>query len=521
MNESVRYPWFVKRDLDGFFGLMVDNLVQLLLIVSLCGIIQMPGEYLFGRILPGAAISIIVGNLFYAWQARKLAQREGRIDVCALPYGINTPSVFAFFLFIMLPVYTMTHDHRLAWRVGVLACFASGVLEFTGAFIADWIRKMTPRAALLSTLAGIAITFIAMDFALKIFEKPLIAMLPLGIILVQYFSRIRFPFGIPGGLLALVVGTALYWGLALFGGAPPAVVWNPHLSLPHWAGGDLWEVLSGDYLLTYLAIIIPMGIFNVVGSLQNIESAEAAGDAYPTMPSLAVNGIGSMLGALFGSCFPTTIYIGHPGWKGLGARAGYSILNGVFITLIILTGTVSWISQVVPMEAGMAIVLWIGIIITAQAFQATPASHAPAVAVGLFPSLASWGRLLVSNTLTVAGASLATVELGKFAGLIPVRGLITLDQGFIFTSMILAAISVFLIEREFLRAAGWSVIAAVFTLVGLIHAYRITPTGNILPVFFNEAVRGFWPLAAGYFSFAVLFWGCHLWMRYQPAAAEQ
>ena len=520
MNGSAHYPWFVKRDLDGFFGLMVDNLVQLLLIVSLCGIIQMPGEFLFGRILPGAAISIIIGNLFYAWQAKKLAEREGRTDVCALPYGINTPSVFAFFLFIMLPVYTLTGDHRLTWQVGMLACFASGVLEFSGAFIAEWIRRMTPRAALLSTLAGIAITFIAMDFALKIFEKPLIAMLPLGIILVQYFARIRFPFGLPGGLLALVVGTVFYWGLALMTTGAPDVTWDPHLTLPRWAGGDLWAVLRGEYILTYLAIIIPMGIFNVVGSLQNIESAEAAGDSYPTMPSLAVNGIGSMVGALFGSCFPTTIYIGHPGWKGLGARAGYSILNGVFITLIVLTGTVSWISQVVPMEAGMAIVLWIGIIITAQAFQATPSSHAPAVAVGLFPSLAAWGRLLVTNTLTVAGASLATVGIGGFAGMIPIRGLITLEQGFIFTSMILAAISVFLIERQFLRAAAWSGIAAVFTLIGLIHAHRITDAGDIMPVFFVNAARGFWPIAVGYTLFALLFLACHWWTKRNPEVID-
>ncbi len=513
MNSASHYPWFVARDLDGFFGLMVDNLVQLLLIVTLCGIIQMPGEMIYGRILPGAAISIIVGNLFYSWQARRLALREGRTDVCALPYGINTPSVIAFFLFIMLPVYTQTHDHVLAWKVGVLACFCSGMLEFFGAFVAEWIRRVTPRAALLSTLAGIAITFIAMDFALKIFEKPLIAMLPLGIILVQYFSRIRFPLGIPGGLLALLVGTALYWGVGAAEGNLPHATWAPALMLPQWAGGDLFSVLGGDYIMTYLAIIVPMGLFNVIGSLQNIESAEAAGDSYPTMPSLAVNGIGSMVGAFFGSPFPTTIYIGHPGWKGLGARAGYSILNGVFITLICLTGTVAWISQVVPMEAGMAIVLWIGIIITAQAFQATPKEHAPAVAVGLFPSIAAWGRITVSNTLTAAGSNLAKVGLPAFTGLVAIRGMIALEQGFIFTSMILAAISVFLIERQFLKAAAWSVVAGVATLVGIIHAHRITENGDILPVFFGAATREFWPWAVGYLLFAVLFAACHAWTR--------
>ena len=47
----------------------------------------------------------------------------------------------------------------------------------------------------------------------------------------------------------------------------------------------------------------------------------------------------SVSAALFGSAFPTTIYIGHPGWKALGARAGYSILNGAFVTTICVTGS--------------------------------------------------------------------------------------------------------------------------------------------------------------------------------------
>ena len=97
--------------------------------------------------------------------------------------------------------------------------------------------------------------------------------------------------------------------------------------------GDLVAALGGGHLLPYLSVIIAMGLFNVLGSLQNIESAEAAGDAYDTRPSLTINGIGSIAAALFGSAFPTTIYIGHPGWKALGARAGYSVLNGAFVTV--------------------------------------------------------------------------------------------------------------------------------------------------------------------------------------------
>ena len=212
-------PWFVRKDLDGFFGLMIDNLIQLILIVSLCReLIHLPDSFIFGRILPGAAISILVGNLFYAWQARELARETGREDVTALPYGINTVSLFAFIFFIMLPIYQETKDPVWAWKVGLVACFLNGVIEIAGAFVAESVRRVTPRAALLSALAGIAITFISMDFTFKIFAQPLVAMVPMAIIFVAYFSHQRFPLGLPGGLVAITIGTILGWFLGTMSG---------------------------------------------------------------------------------------------------------------------------------------------------------------------------------------------------------------------------------------------------------------------------------------------------------------
>ncbi len=97
-------------------------------------------------------MSLLVGNLFYSWQAMKLARRERRSDVCALPYGINTPSLFAFIFLVMLPVKVATGDSRLAWQVGLVACLGSGLIELAGACGADWIRKNVPRAALLTPI---------------------------------------------------------------------------------------------------------------------------------------------------------------------------------------------------------------------------------------------------------------------------------------------------------------------------------------------------------------------------------
>jgi AGZA family xanthine/uracil permease-like MFS transporter len=381
--SQASYPLFVKRDLDGFFGLFVDNLIQLLLIVELCKLcgIEANSQLMLSYILPGAAISILIGNVFYAVQAHLVARATGRSDVTALPFGINTPSLLIYIFFVMLPVFERTKSAETAWQAGMIACLGSGLIEFFGAFVAETVRRRTPRAALLSTLAGIAIGFISMKFALEIYQRPLVAMLPLAIILITYFSRIGFPLGLPGGFVAVLLGTLCAWTLP---GLLPEELAGPAMSVdavklawqargfyvPRFAGEPLLHLLreighNPQEWAGYLSVIVPMGLFNVLGSLQNIESAEAAGDRFNTPASLGVNGLATIAAALFGSCFPTTIYIGHPGWKGLGARAGYSTLNGLVVTAICLTGTVDFISKLIPIEAGMAIVLWIGIIITA------------------------------------------------------------------------------------------------------------------------------------------------------------
>jgi AGZA family xanthine/uracil permease-like MFS transporter len=490
---------------------MIDNLIQLILIVGLCReLIHLPDSFIFGRILPGAALSILVGNFFYAWQARRLAAETGRDDITALPYGINTVSLFAFVFFIMLPIYHETKDPVWAWKVGLVACFLNGIIEIVCAFIAERVRRVTPRAALLSALAGIAITFISMDFTFKIFARPTIAIVPMTIIFIAYFSHLRLPLGLPGGMVAIAVGTALGWLL----GYMNLEGWNASaaVALPEFSGGELWEALWQPTFLNYFSVILPMGIFNVVGSLQNIESAEAAGDRFPTFPSLMANGIGSVVAALFGSVFATTIYIGHPGWKRLGARSGYSALNGIFISFLCLTGTIQTVLRLIPLEAGIGILLYIGIIIVAQSFQETPKEHAPAVALGIVPALAAWGLLMVDTGLRAAGKSLFDTGLPPFAQSLAIHGMIALERGFIFTSMILAALGVALIERQFAKAAGWSLVAALLSAVGIIHAYEITPGGVISRFGILAAHEFVWV----YLALALLFFAVAVALRKQP-----
>jgi AGZA family xanthine/uracil permease-like MFS transporter len=521
-----RYPIWVRGDLDGFFGLMVDNLVQVLTIIVLCMFVcGLPADLIFTRMLPGVAISLLIGNLFYGLQAHYMARKYRKADTTALPYGINTPSVFAFALFVMGPVFHMYEPTlgrqaagSLAWKAGLLACLVSGVIEFVGAFFAERLRRVTPRAALLGVLAGLALAFIASDFAFRIYTKPLVGLLPLGILLLAYFGRFRFPFGLPGGFLVIIVGTVIAWatsavGIDWFGGvkmstaalgdalgrdvATGAIDFsNIRWIQPVFCGSEILSVLSqSELLLPFLTVSIPMGVINALGSLQNIESAEAAGDRYATAPSLAVNGIGTIAAGLFGSCFPTTIYIGHPAWKSMGAKAGYSILNGLFFTLLFLFGCGTFLKALIPIEAGAAIVMYIGIIMTAQAFQATPREHAPAVAIALFPALAAILATQFPLLLADAGATTTIAEMvggaGTASNVPALPGILALfgaNAGWLVSALILTAIGVAFIQKRYKVAAIWSGAATVLTLIGLLHSYRVE--GNVIRECFIWQWRG-------------------------------
>ncbi|MEZ4257549.1 MAG: hypothetical protein R3B36_00695 [Polyangiaceae bacterium] len=497
--------WIVRGDVDGFFGLALDNLVQLLVIDALCRfVLGFSPELLYGRVLPGAAVSILIGNVFYARQAMRIARASGRADICALPYGINTVSLFAHVFLVMLPAKLVAErtgaadPARVAWQAGLLACLGSALIELGGAFVAERIRRVTPRAALLATLAGIALGFISFGFLFRAFARPVVGLTTLAVVMLTYFGRVRFKGRLPGGLVAVMLGTLLAWiiGIAPVGAKP---VGSAGLHLPVPVLGDIAAALTGGHALTYASVILPMGLFNVLGSLQNLESAEAAGDVYPTRSSLAANGVGSIAAALFGSPFPTTIYIGHPGWKALGARAGYSILNGAFITIVCLTGTLAWIAWAVPIDAGMAIVIWIGLVMSAQAFQSTPREHAPAVVVGLLPGLGAWGTLMAKQGFRAGGGTFGPEMVEKLrASDTWIDGAFALEQGFIFTAMILSAVTVAILERKWVTGALWSLAAAVFSALGLMHGYRFTP-GDVA-----IALRPGWGFVVGYLIMALV-----------------
>jgi adenine/guanine/hypoxanthine permease len=493
-------------DWNAFFGFGTNILVNMLVLTGLLRfVLKMPDSLVFGRILPALGLMLCLSTFYYAFLAYRLAQKTGRSDVCALPSGVSVPHMFIVTFVIMLPITIKTGDPMKGWAAGLVWVFFQSFILMIGGFIAPVIRKITPRAALLGTLAGVSVTFISMRPALEMYMTPQIGLICFAIILVSWFGGVKYFKGVPAGLVAIAAGMLIAWGSNLFGlglgglsvkGLGDAFA-NFGFSVPLPAVG---QVFSGfEFLGVILVTAIPFGIYDLVEAMDNVESAEAAGDEYPTTRVLTADGVVSLIGCLMGNPFINAVYIGHPGWKAMGGRIGYSAATGIMVIILSWFGVISVMLALVPVVAISPILLYIGMLIGAQAFQTTPVKHAPAIVLALTPHLAAWAKLQIDTMLGatvtaaqsvggLAGDKVGEVKAAAIASLpqqgVIYHGLEVMGGGSILAGLILGAIGVFIIERDFVKASAFAFAGAVLTYFGFMHGeavgigggYGVTPS---------------------------------------------
>ncbi|GAA4559535.1 regulator [Pseudonocardia xishanensis] len=472
--KPMKLSWWVAGDTNAFFGLGFNTLVNVLVLSGLClGVLNIPGADVFGVILPALGVQLLIGNVYYTYLARRLARREGRTDVCAMPYGPSVPHMFIVVFVIMLPIYLTTNDPLVAWAAGLAWSMIIGVIVLLGAFVGPYIRKYTPQAAMLGTLAGISIAFISMRPAAQMFTALWIALPVMVIILIGFFTDLKLPGNIPVGLAALLVGTAIGWvGGYMSPGDVATAAQDVSINLPWFDFGRLADGLVD--VAPLLATAIPLGIYNFTEGITNVESAAVAGDEYNLRSILFADGAGAIVGAAMGCPFPPAVYIGHPGWKAAGGRTTYSLASGVVIALMCFLGLFSLLGALLPLPAIVPILLYIGLLIGAQAFQETPKRHAIAVVMAIIPNIAAWATGLMNNALAAAGTTAADVgeEALSGAGLV-YHGTALLGGGAILAGLVLGSITAFIIDKNFFAAAAYSAIGAVLGFIGLIHAESV------------------------------------------------
>src|SRR6266508_1536421 len=270
-NTEYRPKVWVPGDWNAFFGLGTNVLLNVLVLSSLMVfVVQLPATTVFGRILPALAIALPIGNLFYAYLAYQRAKKEGRDDVAAMPYGPSVPHYFFVTFVIMLPVLGKTGDVMKAWEAGIAWAFLIGVIVLIGAFIGPTIRRYTPRAAMLGTLAGISVAFISMSASFEMFNAACIAFAAFVIILVGWTANVRLPGNMPAGLVAVVLATVIGWLALAAGWTTQQQLWMGSLSeatasivlhVPNFGNlSDLFNVVGDNVPL--LVTAIPLGVCN-------------------------------------------------------------------------------------------------------------------------------------------------------------------------------------------------------------------------------------------------------------------
>jgi AGZA family xanthine/uracil permease-like MFS transporter len=241
-----------------------------------------------------------------------------------------------------------------------------------------------------------------------------------------------------------------------------------------------WIVALED-ALPYLSIALPFALVTIVGGIDNTESAMAAGDEYRARDILLVEAVATVLTGFCGGVIQNTPYIGHPAYKAMGARAGYTLATGLAIGVGASVGALGALVGVLPEAAVAPILVFIGLEITAQAFLASPPRHGPAVAMTFAPVAAAVVLIELGGVLGALGRSAAELT-GEAAA--TYRALLVLGNGFILTAVLWGSAVVFIIERRPGALAVVFAICSLATLVGLVHSPL--PSGAV-----------FWPWTAG------------------------
>jgi AGZA family xanthine/uracil permease-like MFS transporter len=512
------YKWAAAGDINAFFGLMLDNVVNLAVLAGiLVAGFGFPATLVYTRMFPGTALGVLFGDVVYTVMAIRLARRTGRNDVTAMPLGLDAPSTIGMALTVLGPAFLaakarMSSDDAavVAWQVGMATRVMMGVFKLIMSFIGDKVRRAIPEAGLLGSIGGVGIALLGTLQLGEIFGEPIVGMLALGVIIYALVAKIKLPLKAPEVLASVAIGAVLYYALGALGWSVhpiPKAVANFPIGFPVPSLGFVKGMPIA--VRDYLPLALPFAILTVIGGINVTESARIAGDDYNTRDILLTEAIATLIAGVCGGVSQTTPYIGHPAYKAMGGRAGYTLATGLFIGLGGILGYIAFMADVLPKPALAPILVFVALDIVDQSYIATPKRHLAAVTLAVFPSVAQLVQIFLSQVYNGALMAAAIDPAGtmKATGIMnpdfisTVGVMVLLAHGFILTAMLWGGAAAFLIDRRIGPAVVTLVTCAALSLFGFIHS--ITPTGGIyFPWNTGSVLPYHW--TAAYLAFAVM-----------------
>ncbi len=512
MTTTHRYRWALPGDLNAFFALFLDNLVNLVILATILSKgFGMPAEFVYTKMIPGTALGVMFGDLVYTWLAFRLARKTGRDEITAMPLGLDTPSTIGVAVAVLGPAYAMLSPTmgpdaaaHTTWYIGMGVMLWMGLVKVGAAFIGEYIQKVVPVAALLGSLAGIGLVWLAAHHMVEVYKLPFVGIISLGIVLFTMIAHFHLPGRLPGAAAAVILGSAFYYILAAAGymEAIHMKFEAPSLAgvgfLPPLPQAGAFAELFGR-AAGYLPVAIPFGILTIIGGINVTEGARQAGDDYKTRDILLTEAIATIVAGMCGGVSQSTPYIGHSAYKKMGARAAYTLATGLAVGLGAMFGLVGFLVQAIPQAAVAPILVFVGFEIVVLAFRVSPGRHNMAVCFAIFPAVLNYaviqiGQVLGPATRTIGALQAAIAKTGDqaamavaasathflppdFAEGLPILFALGSSSGYVLTAMIWGALAAFVIDRRFVAGMLTTATAAVLTLFGFIHS--VLPSGGI------------------------------------------
>lgn len=498
-KQKTLVPLFQRGDIGGMTYSITNNIVNYLIVIAtLSGVLGWPDHLVYGYVIPGMSVGLMLSGIYYAFMGIRLSKKEGRPDVTALPSGVSTPAMFVILYGVIMPLHYALGDPELAWSAAVAACFIGGFIEFLGGFIGPWMKSKLPRAALLGTVAGIGFIWMATQGVFDVFGDPMIGLPILFVAMVGVFGGYLFPKQIPPLVVAIVGGiiyafclgrtTVDFSGIGFY--CP-----NPVSSIQHLINGVA-------VVAPYLTIVIPVEIYNFIETMDNVEAANAAGDNYNVRETQFADGICTMLSAVCGGVIPNTVWLGHAGLKKAKAGVGYSIVSGLVLGAAGIFGLFTFLSNMVPPAVCAVTFLWCAVVMVAQAFKDCNVKHYAAVGIAMIPPVADYMYTQITGAAGLGGFYTETTASGLAeynaevtqllidAGVMW-NGVPAVKSGAIIIGILLGTMTVFIIDKKLQNVAATAAAGYVLACFGFIHSAQLG---------FNPTS----PFAIGYLIIAVL-----------------
>lgn len=454
-------PFFKKADLDASIGVFFDGFSKVIVAIAiLAGTFGLDGRTIFGTMMPGVFLTVVILNgglwLYY----RKIAADRNDPNLTAIPAGLQAGRMFIWLYSIMLPVFISTGSADLAFKTGVLAHLVGGIIFIIGAFVVPVILRIVPAGALFGSLAGGAMAFLIMQSMNGVLKMPLVGWLSLMVLFVIYLGKVEVK--LPAALIAIVIGSVVAWISGVMGfGAVTESLSNLSFYIPL----PVLDIFNPDVIsamIPFLPIIIVFSLNEVITGIQAVEQAKECGDTFfTTTKPLVLCGVASIVGACFGNPLAVGLYWGYPGWKKMESGTGYHLGIVALYALVGLTGLSAIINAFIPEAVVLPILVFVGISSYSQAFEVVDKKYYPAVIMASLPVVMDF---IVDNMKE---------------GALP--GFTAFDPGSAFVGLLVGCVFVFIIDNNWKNVSITNGVALALTAIGMIHSPGILGTAGYAP----------------------------------------